>query len=727
MRWRLPVIGVWTVVALVGAVIGGGVFDRTQSVDDLRGSVESARADARLNQLDPEGETVVAVLRGEDFYTPALVETATRVFNELRQTPGIVDVSDAYTSGGLVADDGNSSVAVIELDPKFDEEQALALADQVVAKLRTIDAPEVLIGGELLAERTFADQAVDDAVFGESIALVVLCAVLILFLGGLIAGVLPLAAALVTIAAALLALNALAGAVAVSEFAVNVVTLLGLGLAVDYSLLVIARFRQERAAAPDAPLEDLLERTTAAAGRAVLVSGLAVAIALAGLAVFGTPVLAAMALGGLLAVLLATLAGLTLVPALIAVAHRRIPAPGTRTWVWRRPRSERRGVLATLASFSQRRPIPVALVATAALLALAFPVTGLDVTNQDARGLPEGTEERQVAERLERDFALANVPVSVVIAAEQSDPRIQDLMTFLFRQGERNDVQLAGDPKPGVTVVEINPQGPAAGPRAQRIVHNVRGYDAPVPVLVGGPAAELIDAKESTRDRLPLALLVIFLPTVLLLFALTRSVLIPLKALVLNLLTLGATIGALVLLFPDPLDITTPLLLFMFIFGLSMDYEVFLLARIKEEWDRRSADDRAANDKAVLAGITASGPVVTAAAICMGIVFLGFALGELVQVKEVGARHGDRRAARRDRRARPAASGDDVAAGPLELVAWSGYTRNWTDGLADGVTKALQLQTKPLYRRRSVSVGFKEERVCPHRGGVVSAPLPSRW
>ncbi|RKQ92122.1 RND superfamily putative drug exporter [Solirubrobacter pauli] len=630
-RWRLPVVGVWIVLALVGGIVGGGVFDRTKTVEDLRSSAESKRAEARVDALDPEGETVVAVIGGADFYTPALVQSATNVFNSLRQTPGVVDVSDAYTSGGLVAVDGNSSVAVVELDPRLSEERALALADDVSAKIRTIDAPEVYVGGELLAERTFADRAVDDAVFGESIALVVLCVVLILFLGGMVAGLLPLAAALATIATALLALNALAGSLDVSEFAVNVVTLLGLGLAVDYSLLVIARFRQERADAPDDPLEDVLERTVAAAGRAVLVSGLAVAIALAGLAVFGTPVLAAMALGGLLAVCLATIAGLTLVPALIALAHRRIPAPGTRTWVWRRPRGERRGLLETLAAFSQRHRVPVALVSAVALLALTFPVTGLDVNNSDASALPESTEERVVAERLERDFPLASVPVTVVVEADSSDPKVQGLMRFLFSQGKRNDVNIAGNPTPGVTRVEIAPQGTSAGPRAQQIVRDVRAYDAPVPVLVGGPAAELIDAKESTRARLPLALLVIFVPTALLLFALTRSVLIPIKALLLNLLTLGATLGALVLIFPDPLDITTPLLLFMFIFGLSMDYEVFLLARIKEEWDRTRD-----NDRAVLTGIAASGPVVTAAAISIGIVFLGFALGELVQVKQVG-------------------------------------------------------------------------------------------
>jgi RND superfamily putative drug exporter len=148
---------------------------------------------------------------------------------------------------------------------------------------------------------------------------------------------------------------------------------------------------------------------------------------------------------------------------------------------------------------------------------------------------------------------------------------------------------------------------------------------------VGGAAAEFVDAKDSTAQRLPLALLVVGLPTALLLFALTRSVLIALKAIVLNLLTLGAALGVVVLLLPGPLDITTPLLLFMFLFGLSMDYEVFLLARIKEEWDRSGDSDRA-----VLDGITASGPVVTAAAISIGVVFSGFALGQLAEVREIG-------------------------------------------------------------------------------------------
>lgn len=629
-RWRYVILGVWAVVAIVGGVFGGGVYDRTESVESERG--QSAQLQERLDELKPEGETVVAIIGGEDFFQRTLLENATKVMHELRELPGVKEVRDAYTAGGLIADDRQSSLAVIELDPSFDEDQALEAADRVADKLRTIDAPEVLIGGKLLAERTFAEQAITDAIRGEAIALVVLAIVLVLFGGGLIAGALPLAAALATITGSLLTLNALASATAVSEFAVNVVTLLGLGLSVDYCLLMLARFREERANDPDAPLPDLLERTTNGAGKAVLVSGLAVAIALAALYVFADPLLSAMALGGALAVATATLAGLTLVPALIATAHHHIPQPGTRTWVWRRERTPTPGLLARLATAAQRRPAAVALITTAGLLALAVPALGLDVQDADARSLPADAQERRVQEAIERDFNAGPVdPIEVLIEAAQDDPATTALIQRMQRLPNAKDGNLRDDLPPDVTGIEVDPAGPDAGERAQELVRAIRGLDAPMPVLVGGPAAELVDAKASTSERLPLALAVVGIPTILLLFALTRSVLIPLKAIVLNLLTLGATLGVVSLLFPGPLDLTTPLLLFMFIFGLSMDYEVFLLARIKEEWDERRD-----NDAAVLAGIAASGPVITVAAISIGIVFGGFALGTLAEVREIG-------------------------------------------------------------------------------------------
>jgi RND superfamily putative drug exporter len=254
-------------------------------------------------------------------------------------------------------------------------------------------------------------------------------------------------------------------------------------------------------------------------------------------------------------------------------------------------------------------------------------VAGLEAANADATSLPESAQERKVQERLDRDFSKGAVEPITVLAERPPESELPDRMVGLPGVEEVRQIEELPSSVAGYTV---DPAGADDdGERAQQLVRDIRALDGSL--LVGGPAAELIDAKDSTRERLPLALAVVLLPTALLLFALTRSVLVPLKAIVLNVLTLLATLGVLVLLFPGPLDLTTPLLLFMFIFGLSMDYEVFLLARIKEEWDRTGD-----NDRAVLAGITASGPVVTLAALSIGIVFAGFALGELAEVREIG-------------------------------------------------------------------------------------------
>ncbi|MDG6103175.1 MMPL family transporter [Dactylosporangium aurantiacum] len=652
-RWtaghRMFVLAGWVVIALAGAVFGGTVYDRTRSVDSLRPDAESAVAQARIDRLAPEGERVVAVIAGRDFNATALVDNASRVMFDIRAIPGVATVTDAYTAGsGQVAADNRSSLVTVELRPELSDAEALAVADRVAAALHRIDAPEVRVGGELLAERTFGEQAVRDAAVGEGVALVVLCGVLAVVLGGLLVGSLPLVTALGTVAATLLALTGLAAVVPVSEYAVNVVTLLGLGLAVDYSLLIVTRFREERAADREATVPDLLARTVATAGRAVLVSGLAVGAALAGLFAFAEPLLAAMALGGALVVCLATLAGLTLVPALVALTHRRIPAPRLRAA--RNGRGAAGGGLARLAGAAQRRPVLVAAAVTAGLAVLSLPLLGVTLANSDARSLPAGSEERLAYEAVERDFAKwTTQPVTVLIEANATDPPAAALLTRIRELTGEAELDVRTGLPPDVTVVDLRPAGPADGAPAQRLVRQLRALDAPVPLLVAGPAAELIDARSSVASRLPVAVAVIVAATALLLFALTGSVVVPVKALCMNVLTLLATLGVLVAVFQwgwgaallgfqpwGALDLTTPLLLFVFIFGLSMDYEVFLLARIKEEWDRRTAQDRAANDRAVLTGIAATGPVVTTAALAVGIVFLGFALGDLVAVKEIG-------------------------------------------------------------------------------------------
>ncbi|HEY0698788.1 MAG TPA: MMPL family transporter, partial [Micromonospora sp.] len=313
-RWRWLVLGLWLVVTIVGGVFGGRVFDRLAPTDNLRPDAESKLAERRIDELLPEGPVVVAIARDRDVYDPPLVASVNRVDTALRGVPGVADVDHVYRSpGGRIGADNRSILIRVELADGLSDADRERTEDRVTALLRTVDAPQVLVGGEKLAERAFADQAVADAVRGETLALVVLVVALVLILGGLLAGAVPLLAAFGAVCATLLGLFGLTAVTRVSEFTVNVVTLLGIGLAVDYALLLVSRFREETAERRDAaeatglPVDPqaALVATMATAGRTVLISGLAVAAAMAGLSAFAEPLLAAMALGGAIVVALA--------------------------------------------------------------------------------------------------------------------------------------------------------------------------------------------------------------------------------------------------------------------------------------------------------------------------------------------------------------------------------------------------------------------------------------
>jgi RND superfamily putative drug exporter len=652
-RRRAVVVGVWAVLVVAGAVLGGSVFDRAEDVG-LRDDAESTQVDRRLDALDTEGEQVVAVLSGTDPVGAEVSTAAAEVINEVRALPGVVDLRDPWTTSAyeLVAPDRTSAVVEVDLDPALDDDAALAVADRVSELLHRTTFPEVAVGGDLLAERTFTDQAVQDAARGEGAALVVLLVLLAVALGSLVAGLLPVGVSLCAVAVSLLTLAGLAGVTPVSDFAVNVVTVLGLGLCVDYCLLVLARFREERAAAGrKGDPAVVLGRTLDTAGRTVLVSGLTVGSSLAALLLLGDPLLTGMAVGGIAAVLVVTAAALTLAPALVAMAGRRIPAAG-RGALGRPARAPERSLLARTTRLAQARPWPVLLVATGLLVVLALPLLGLQLGASDARSLPPGSEARTVVEVIQADHPdIATAPIEVLVDAPSGDPRLDEVVARTTAMTDVEEVVLRDGLPDGWSRLTVLPHGPTSGPGAQRVVGDVRALGDGVRLEVGGPAAELVDARAALGDRLPLALGAVVVVAVLLLLRLTGSPVIAVKTLLLNLLSLCATLGVVVLVFQEgwggpllggtatgSLDLTTPLLLFMFVFGLSMDYHVFLVARIKELWDSRAPDDdgRTANDRAVLGGITASGPVVTLAALAIGVVFVGFAAGELVAVKEVG-------------------------------------------------------------------------------------------
>ncbi|MDQ4069376.1 MAG: MMPL family transporter, partial [Actinomycetota bacterium] len=385
---------------------------------------------------------------------------------------------------------------------------------------------------------------------------------------------------------------------------------------------------------------EAVERTGATAGVTVAYSGLTVAVALAGLLVFDSDGLRSLALGGIGVVLVSVAAALTLLPALLATVGRRIrPARASVADL-------HHGVFSRIAGLVQRRAVPVAAMAATLLVLAAVPFTGARFENPDARSLPRSSEARQLDDiRRTRFPAVGAEPIEVVARVAADHPRLAAYVEQVRAVPGVVSVEVS-PVAPGVdaTVVEVVPEGTEQGEVAQSVVHRLRESRPSFPTYVTGEAAELVDFKASIVDRLPLAVGLVGLATLVLLFLMTGSVVVAAKAVVMNVLSLGATFGALVWVFQDghlsgllgfdpvgSLDATMPLVIFIFAFGLSMDYEVFLLSRIKEAWDATGD-----NDLAVAQGLQRSGRIITSAALLIVVVFAGFASGELLLVKQLG-------------------------------------------------------------------------------------------
>ena len=655
VRFRVAVILFWVVAAAIGAVVGGGVFDRTVDLPDSPAGSESDLADQRLDELAPEGEIVTAVISGADFFDPVLRDAATSAMHELREVPGVADVVDAYTANGIISDDGRSSLVVVELDPALAQDDALAVADVVAERLRAIPAPDVLVGGELVGEREFADTATTDAAVGEGIALIILVALLTCVLGRARFGLAVAAVGVIAIAVALLGLRGIAAFAPVNDFAINIVTILGLGLIVDSALLMLFRFRDERERDPASELAVLMSRTVKHAGRSVIFSVLVMGVALAGMLVLGDPLLEGMAAGGLVSVLVAALAGLTLVPAVIAVMGHALPERGERTWA--RPWAGRsagtdRSRWDRVTAFAQRRPVAVTAVSIVLLGVLAAPVGGLVLGGSDVRALPADSEPRQTQELISTEFGDVSFDtVTVIATGDETDEEVRDLFRAIAALPEAADVSAYADDLPaGVTVLEFEARGEATGAEAQSLVREIRDFNTDIELQVTGPAAHVVDTIDHLSARLPFAIGGIAVATFGVLFWMTRSLIVPLKAILMNVAVMAATLGVLTAVFAwgwgekilgfdswGGLDVTTPLMIGILSFGLAMDYEVFLLARIHEDWRGGSgAKDSRRNAMAVRSGLRRSAPVISAAGAAIAVVFLGLAVGSIQSMKEAG-------------------------------------------------------------------------------------------
>jgi uncharacterized membrane protein YdfJ with MMPL/SSD domain len=624
-------------LALVGAllfvvvgVIGGpapGSFNASNAFDDP-GS-QATRARERIERATGEAASaaVIALVRA-----PRSSAEASRVAGTIGAEPGIARVSIPPPSGrsAAVSRDGRQVLVAATL-------HAGASESRVVKHLQRAFAGDqaVVLGGTAVAGQQTGSLATSSLAVAELLALPLLALLSVVVFRG-VAALLPIAIGGFSVLGAFAVLRAINSVLSLSPFALNLVIGLGLGLAIDYSLFCVSRFREELARGADVP--SAVRRTMQTAGRTVVFSAVTVAAAMACLTVFPQRFLISMGLGGLVVALLAAAATVVFLPALLVLMGRRL---GKVT-----PGPEGDGRWYRLARAVMRRPGVVAALAAAVLLLVATPALGIRWSGIDASVLPAGKSARTVSDAIARDFPGADSTPAIIAVSAPTDagPAIQSYAAGLQRVSGVYHVSAPRDLGRDTWEIDIDARGTPVTQRSQRIVTAIRAQPAPYPVAVGGATADLIDQHTATSRTLPIAIALLIVLTVSVLWLMTGSVVLPVKALLMNLLTTAATAGILVLIFQDgnltgPLGFTKPagieqtdfLVLVAIVFGLSTDYGVFLLARIKEGHDRGLA-----NADAVAVGLQRTGAIVTAAAILLAVALGAFVTSQLVFLKELG-------------------------------------------------------------------------------------------
>ncbi|MDH6116026.1 RND superfamily putative drug exporter [Kitasatospora sp. GAS204A] len=632
-RHRRWVLAFWVAVLALGVLIGGRVFEGSVT-NTSSGGYESVQGTNLVAAADPSSGTVTAVIAGQPVDTPAVRDAVTVAAQDLAKLPGVLSVSDAYQSGqqALRSADGASSLVNVRMTADAGSAQQQAVSQRLAA----VQAPgtHVTIGGDLVLQHEVKAQTQSDTKFGEIVTLPLTLIVMVLVFGGLAAASLPVIGAVASVGGALLAMFGFSQIMSIDTTVLPIATVLGLGLSIDYALLMVNRFREERGRG--AEIAAAVERTAATAGRTVAFSGLTVAVALSGLFVFTSPVFRAVAAAGVSVVVIAVLAALTLIPALLGFAGHRIKPP--------KHAEPDEGFFARTVRRVQRRAVPVALVCVTLLTLAGAPFLHADMRSTGAAVLPTSSAGRQVSDTIAQQFPqLAPAPVTVVVhGAEQAVAHYaDDVVAKLPGVAGVRAVQSVG---PDLSTVDVLVHGDPQGGTAKQVVDELRADRGGLTTYVTGDAASVVDFQHELASRGPWALGLVAIGTLVLLFLMTGSVVMPIKALLMNLLSLGCSLGALTMVFQHGwfsgllgfaptggLETFIPVLVFAFAFGLSMDYEVFLLARIKELRDQ-GYDCK----QSVQLGLQRSGRIITSAALLMVIVFAGFAAGQMLMVKEMG-------------------------------------------------------------------------------------------
>jgi RND superfamily putative drug exporter len=694
VRRRRLVLGLAFVAFVLSGAIGGGVADRLSSGGFDDPGSESSRIEGVLGDTFQTGSPNVVLLVDAvdgDVDSPASAaagralaqELAAETFQDLGMTE-VISYWDLPPGNPLANGAGDKALVLGRFD---DDDDVLVdfsreLRERYVREATAASPVTVDIGGFGPLFAAVNETIESDLLRAESIAIPITLVLLVLVFGSLVAATLPLVIGALSVVGTFMVLLVVNQFTEVSVFALNLTTAMGLGLAIDYSLFIVSRFREELAEGHEPP--EAVRRTVRSAGKTVLFSALTVAASLCALLVFDISFLRSFAYAGVAVSLLAGLYAIVVLPAMLGFLGHRINS----LTIWKRsttPSTE--GFWHRMAVTVMRRPVPITVGVLLVLLFLGRPALGMEMGFPDDRVLAPGAPARHVQDVIREEFASEEAGAASIVLTGAAPAAERAGLVTAYAQSlaglpdvTRVDSEVGifcgtagsvgGFPctpgqllvgadvnptlgqrfnRPDATYLSVVPDIEPISDEGREVVQAIRATPLPAglatgEVLVGGQSAQLVDSIDSLFGDLPLALLIIAVITFVLLFLMFGSVVVPIKALVLNLLSLSATFGAMVWVFQDgngsgvldftatgSLAATTPVLMFCIAFGLSMDYEVFLLSRIKEEHDRGRD-----NVQSVAVGLERTGRIVTAAAALISIVFIAFATSSVSFIKLFG-------------------------------------------------------------------------------------------
>ena len=678
VRHRKAVLVGSVVFVLASGVIGGAVVDELTSGGFEDPAAESTVAADALENVFGTGDPNVILLvtsRGGNVDDPEVASEGTALTKELGKEAQVEQAVSYWSLGNpppLRSTDGAQALVLARINPTEtagDREEDII--DERVAELsekytRSGDVLSVEVGGFAEVFRQVGETIEADLRRAEILSGIPVLILLIIIFGSLVAASLPLGIGVISILGTFFVLRVIAAMTDVSIYSLNLTTAMGLGLAIDYALFVVSRYREETNAGA-APSEAVV-RSVMTAGRTVIFSGLTVAASLAALLIFPLVFLRSFAYAGISVVAIAVVGAVVTLPALLAVLEGKVDSLALFK---RRKKSQvGEGFWHRLALGVMERPLIIGGTVVLLLLLLGAPFLNIKFGLPDDRVLPPQASSRQVHEDIRDNFTSQEAAALSVVAPDAETPAEQeseltdyaerlsqlggvarvDAVTGSFVAGARvlppgpQSLRFARPGGGGGTWLSVVPSVEPISAEAEQLVEDVRSTRAPFDVSVTGSSAQLVDSKESVFSRVPLAAGLIGLVTFTVLFLMFGSLVVPLKAVILNLLSLSATFGAMVWVFQEgrmsdllnftatgTLDTTTPILMFCVAFGLSMDYEVFLLSRIKEEYDKTKD-----NTRSVAVGLERTGRIVTAAALLLAVVFIAFATSEITFIKLFG-------------------------------------------------------------------------------------------